>query len=299
MRLITSLLFIGLLACTTAKAAESQFSFTYTTDLLPQGAKEVEQWLTWRTKKQSGTFDMIEGKTAFEYGLTDDFQLALYASYAWTQAYHNGPNGATTPPEQFSMDTPGADEHYTSTRLLGVSAEAIYRLLSPYKDGIGVALYVEPTIGEKFLELENRLILQKNFFDDTLTLAFNFTYAPEFRLVPSETPNTPDEWNMETDVNYSLAMSYRFTSNWWVGAEFVNEQERNSLNFIDMANDAYYLGPNIHYGAKSYFVTFTALAQMPWSKEHVSTTPGVVVDGYNLDVDNERYRLRAKIGFYF
>jgi hypothetical protein len=34
-----------------AKADESPFASIYTADVLPQGAMEIEQWLTWRTDK--------------------------------------------------------------------------------------------------------------------------------------------------------------------------------------------------------------------------------------------------------
>ena len=55
------------------------FGFVYTTDLLPQGGKEIEEWVTWRHQKNSGTFDKLEGRTELEYGLTDQLQVALYA----------------------------------------------------------------------------------------------------------------------------------------------------------------------------------------------------------------------------
>src|ERR1700681_4695904 len=116
------------------QAEESQFGYVYTTDLLPKGAKELEQWATWRHQKIAGYFDQIDARTEFEYGLTDNLQTAIYANYAWTRAYHNGPFGATTPPEPFSYDIPGPDEHYRATRFVGVSGEIIYRILSPDTD---------------------------------------------------------------------------------------------------------------------------------------------------------------------
>jgi hypothetical protein len=195
-----------------ASAEESMFAYVYTTDLLPQGAKEVEQWMTWRHQKIAGTYDQIEGRTEFEYGLTDRLQVALYLNYNWTQAYHNGPFGATTPPEQFADFYPGPDDHFNKARLVGVSGEAIYRILSPYTDVFGLALYTEPTVGKNFFEVENKIIVQKNFLDDLLTVAFNFTYAPEFRnlLDPADPTGTATSWQEETDINYALAVSYRF-----------------------------------------------------------------------------------------
>jgi hypothetical protein len=282
-----------------ACAEESMFSFVYTTDLLPQGAKEVEQWVTLRHQKIAGTYDQIEGRTEFEYGLASNLQVAIYANYAWTQAYHNGPFGATTPPEQFGDYVAGADDVFNAKRFTGVSGELIYRILSPYTDGIGLALYTEPTIGKNFFELENKVILQKNFFDDLLTVAFNFTYAPEYRNLSGDADPTVFNWQEETDINFGLAVSYRFIENWSAGFEFLNEREYNSFDFTHLSNSGYYLGPTIHYGGERFFVTATALWQMPWATVHADTVPGSLVNGYVLDNDFEKFRFRLKAGYTF
>jgi hypothetical protein len=293
---------LALLLSTVASAAcaeESMFAFVYTTDLLPQGKSEVEQWVTWRHQKIAGTYDQLEGRTEFEYGLTDRLQVALYANYSWTQAFQNGPFGATTPPEQFADYVVGPNDMFRASRFTGVSGEAIYRILSPYTDPIGLAVYTEPTIGKNFFELENKIILQKNFFDDLLTIAFNFTYAPEFRNLPGDDDPSAFNWQEETDVNFGLAASYRFIENWSAGFEFLNEREYNSFNLTHLSNSGYYLGPTIHFGGERFFFTATALWQMPWATEHSDTVPGSLVNGYVLDNDFEKFRFRLKAGYTF
>jgi hypothetical protein len=289
------------LASLAASAEESMFTFVYTTDLLPQGGKEIEQWLTWRHQKNSGYYDQLEGRTEFEYGFSDRLQLALYANYAWTRAYHNGPFGATTPPEQFSDYAAGPDDHFNAARFIGVSGEAIYRILSPYTDPVGLALYTEPTVGRNFFESENKIILQKNFFDDLLTLAFNVTYAPEFRFLPDPADPTgaASSWQEETDVNFDFAASYRFIENWSAGFEFLNEHEYNSFDFSRESNSGFYLGPVLHYGGERFFVTASALWQLPWASAHSDTVPGALVGGYIGDNDFERFRIRIKAGYTF
>jgi hypothetical protein len=94
----------------------------------------------------------------------------------------------TTPGEPFSYDTPDPNAHYRNTQYISTDLEAIYRLRSPYTHFLDVAVYSEARAGRDFFETENRLILQKNFRDDRLVLAMNFTYAPELRMngqVPS------------------------------------------------------------------------------------------------------------------
>jgi hypothetical protein len=295
--LLAALGAVTLASFSPAPAEESQFGYVYTTDLLPHGAKELEQWATWRHQKIGGYFDQIDARSEFEYGLADNLQTAIYANYAWSRAYHNGPFGATTPPEPFSYDIPGPDDHYHATRFVGVSGEIIYRVLSPYTDALGVAFYEEPTVGPGFYELETKLILQKNFLDDRLIFAFNYTYAPELRNV-SDTAGGPKSWQEETDTNAYLAESFRFRANWSAGFEFLNEREYNSYNFSHATNSGFFLGPSFHYGGKKFFVTATFLEQLPWAGTHADTVPGAISGGRDFDNDFEKYRVRIKVGFY-
>lgn len=111
---------IALCAPGAALAEESQFAYVYTTDLLPKGAKEVEQWMTWRHGRSQGDFDVWEGRTEVEYGVTDKFQAAFYANYATTRTFHNNVDGTTVPPESFAEAFPGADEHYRDSKFVGL-----------------------------------------------------------------------------------------------------------------------------------------------------------------------------------
>lgn len=290
---------MGLGYHSSVKAEESQFGYVYTTDLLPQGAKEIEQWATWRHQKVAGYFDQMDGRTSIEYGLTDRLQVAFYANYVWSRAFHNGPFEETTSPEPLSYDRPGPDDHYNARRFVGFSGEAIYRLWSPYTDPLGVAVYVEPTVGPQFRELETKLILQKNFMDDRLVTAFNLTYAPEWRYDIVDGDPSRKAWGYETDVNANIAASYRFAPNWSAGFELVNEHEYNSFNFSKETNNGYFFGPVIHYGGKKFFLTATFLEQLPWATEHADTVPGAIVGRRVYDNDFEKYRVRVRAGWYF
>jgi hypothetical protein len=279
-----------------AWAQEPTFGFTYTTDTLPKNKFEITQWSTTRFDKAQGSFRLQENLTELEYGLTNRLEMAVYADYDSTEAYHNGPFGVTTPPEPFSNDVPPPNSHYRNTRYIGATVEAIYRLWSPYEHPLGVALYQEATVGPDFFEPESKLILQKDFRDDLVVLAYNFTYAPEDRRLP---PNKGCLCLSETDINSYWAASYRFIRNWSVGAEFGNEREFNSYGFSNEINSAFWFGPDIHYAGKNLSVTLTFLDQLPWAGIHADTLPGAVVDGYDFDNDFEKYRVRVKVAWYF
>lgn len=282
-------------------AGEPLFGYIYTTDTLPKGKAEVEQWATLRNEKVAGSFNQIDERTEVEYGLTDNLQVALYADATWVKAYHNGPFGQTTPPERLVYDTPGPDDHYQNSRFTDVAAEAIWRIRSPllHKDGVGVALYLEPSWGARFREVEAKLILQKNFLDDRLVIAANATYAPEWRLLPDDANPDHDSWQVETDVNVGIGASYRFAPKWSFGAEMDNEREFNSYNFTHESNSVYYFGPSIHFSGKRVFATLTYLEQLPWSTVHSDSVPGAIVGGHTYDNDFEQRRFRLKVGYLF
>lgn len=289
----------GLTLGAAAHADEPLFGFVYTTDLLPKGQKEIEQWATWRNQKVGGSFDQVDARTEFSYGLTDRLQVSAYANWTWAQAYHNGPFHETTPPEPLSYSNPGPDDYFNAARFTGVSGEVIYRILSPYTDPIGLAIYEEPTVGPEFIESETKLIAQKNFRDDRLVVALNLTYAPEWRYLRGDSNPSHKGWQEETDVNIGLGASYRFAPNWSAGLEFENEREFNSYYFHNESNSGYFLGPTVHYANKKFFVTATYLEQMPWASEHADTVPGAIVGGRIYDNDFERRRLRLKVGYLF
>lgn len=289
-----------------ARADEPLFGFVYTTDILPQGKAEVEQWLTWRRQKGAGSFNVLEGRTEFEYGVTNDFQASIYANYNYAQARQNGLDGTTTPPESFAGYRVDPNGRLSASKFVGVSLEGIWRLLSPYKDPIGLALYFEPTIGNGLREFESKIIVQKNFLDDRLVLASNLTIEQEFRRLPAEADADPDSneararWDKETDVNLGIGLTYRFASNWSFGWEFEHEREFSRLIFWNgkyATNVAYYTGPTLHYGGESFFATLSFLQQLPWGQDYADQN--VMKGGINYADDFEKYRVRLKVGANF
>src|SRR3954463_4218668 len=67
-----------------AMADESPFASIYTTEVMPAGTAELEQWLTWASDKIQERFDTVQGRSELEYGFSDRFLGSLYANYEWT-----------------------------------------------------------------------------------------------------------------------------------------------------------------------------------------------------------------------
>ena len=262
---------------TSAKADESPFASIYTTELLPQNGKEIEQWATWATSKPDEDFDEVKGRTEFEYGITNRFQLALYANYSWTRVVPTGPGAPDSP-----VDT---------TRFNGFSAEAIYQVLNPFTDDFGFALYVEPEIGAGERGIEGKLLFQKNFMEDRLILAANVNFEWEW-----EHDVAAGDWEHESALEFYLGASYRFAPGWYGGVELLNENGYEGHLLFDHAHaetNAFYFGPALHYGNERWWATLAVYQQLPWAGNPAHDFGAV---SHGLLVEAERFRVRFRLG---
>ncbi|HEY5991074.1 MAG TPA: hypothetical protein VIU10_00705 [Candidatus Udaeobacter sp.] len=57
------------------------FAWTYTTDLTTKGETEFQQWVTTRWQKERGNYEVVDFRDELEYGVTENFQLALYLNH--------------------------------------------------------------------------------------------------------------------------------------------------------------------------------------------------------------------------
>lgn len=245
-------------SATPALAGEGLFSRLYTTDLTPGGHFELEQVVREREGRAFGHYDATDFRTELEYGITDDLQASLYIN---TNRQHAT---RTSDDDDFNGAT-GFTRH--NFNLQSISTEFIYRALSPYKskNGWGLAFYIEPEYdfhdlhnGLKYapgtFELETRVILQKNFMDDRLILAYNLVLEAE-SIRFAHRPDT----NSELDWNNEAGITYRFAPNLFAGAEFRNHNEYG--NFKKHEHSVYWAGPVVHYGGQKFWATLGWLRQ--------------------------------------
>src|SRR5258708_2413566 len=131
----------ALVLCGSAWADDQPFVTLYTTDIQPEHGREIEQWLKWSANHGGESFNEILERTELEYGITDDLQGSLYLNYDWSRTHAHLPPGP--------IDTNNS---------VGVSGEVIWRLLNPYFDPIGFALYLEPAWSAKVRSVETKLL---------------------------------------------------------------------------------------------------------------------------------------------
>lgn len=298
----------SMIVASSAGAGEPLFGYSYITDTLPRGQSEFEQWGTLLTGKQQGNFGLLRLRSAYEHGVTDAFQVAGYVNYYRIQGNRYSANDLTEGGfENFVPEDHNPNKSYSSTKLESFSLETIWRLSSPYKDPVGLALYVEPSLGPQNRTLEARAILQKNFLDDRLVLATNFGVELEKRRFTGNPLADPaDEefqrrWVKEAELVFTFGAAYRFAPNWSAGVEARRETEFGALNFKSKNKDFTFwsLGPTLHYGAKDWFATVAYQRQLQNAKVYNAEISDWLYHSRIYGDEATRNELRFKVGFFF
>jgi hypothetical protein len=265
------------------QADENVFGYLYGSDTLPRNRTEIYNWLTLRTGKGRGTYRAWDEMVELEHGFTDRLQGSLYIK----GRSHRISSGALEEDPDRKLNR--------GLEFDGFNLALKYNLLSVYKDILGLALYLEPSYsriskvaGERMDQfgLETKLIIQKNFFDDQLVTAYNLALEPEWARLKAG-----GEHEKELEVEHTVGASYRILPRWSVGIE--GRYHSEYPDFKGREFGAYFLGPTIHYGAESWWTTFTFLPQISGHPK----TPGRQ-SGLHL-TDHEKREFRLKIAFNF
>jgi len=245
-----------------AVADESLLGKVKGSETLPQGAWELDQSFTYRADKGAGDYDALNSKTEVEYGVTNRLTASTYikmqaidTSDLWVDGYLPGP-------EKYSL------------KPSGIEGSLKYNFLSPAKDDFGLSGYV--SLGYDWLDphsgkdkdtttLELQLLTQKYFLDGELiwmgNLGLETTYAKRGKIdnLPTEY-DWPTHPEMEIGLMAGTGVSYRFTNNWFIGAEIVYETEFETE--VGQERFSWQAGPSIHYGGQSFWATFSWLPQI-------------------------------------
>ena len=269
-------------------ADENNWGYVYGADTLPKGQSELYLWATDRRHKETGQYNAQDYQLELEHGFTDSVQGSVYL-----QGSSHSIKGAAP------LDENGDPEYPDNSRsgLTGVKASLKWNLLSTYKDPIGLSLYIEPGYNNRFkisgekqdeYSLEAKLIVQKNFLDDTLLWATNLTVEAERRKFKGE----GQSWQDELEIEVSSGLSYRFAPNWWAGAEMRYHSEYpNWREDFKREHYAIFLGPNIHWGGEKYWATLTYMDNIvgaPHAENRIDHL-----------AEHERREVRLKLGYNF
>ncbi|HEY8931853.1 MAG TPA: DUF6662 family protein [Rariglobus sp.] len=269
--------FVLLAVAGSLHADENYFGYTYGSDTLPKGKSEIYQWITSRTGKADGSYAALDLQTEIEHGFTDRLQGSIYIN----AISHDITN------------VPGFTDR-NAAGFNGLQGSLKYNLRSVDRGGWGVAVYLEPgykkfsaSSGERTdtFFLEPKLILQRNFLDDTLIWATNL--GAEFER---EHNLFADEWESELELEASTGLSYRFAPGWFAGVEAVFTSAFERMHLDELGEYGVFAGPTLHYAAPRWWATLTVLPQVTGWPENKGSR--------NLD-NYEALQVRLKVGYNF
>jgi len=269
-------------AALSAVADEQLFGFVRGAETLPQGQSELYQFVTLRSGKAEGAYYGLDFETELEHGFTDRFQASVSLENRYI--YNRGVSG----------DRDALDDT-DSYRFGGVSASGKYRLLSPFKDPIGLALRLEggyvqhdevDGLPEKEFYIAPELDFQKNFRDDTVITELWLGTEWAWGKQPAE------QYPRELAFQGGLGVSYRFASNWFIGAESNIRAEYPLFDLNQFEHYVIYAGPSLHYSARRWWATLTCAHQV-WGEG-----TGEPLDGRTY-AEETNWQIRLKIGFNF
>ncbi len=228
---VSGSLVVLLSLATIGRADERAFTFVYEVTTMPKGHAEYEQWVTWKTSKAiDSDFDRLDFRHELEYGVTDHWQVALYLS-DWR--YQDG-------------DSVRNDR----AQWRDIAFETIYQLSDPTVDPLGMAVYGEIKGGDELIELEAKLLLQKNI--GSWIVAWNGTFEAEWE--------GEDYHEDKGELQQTLGVSYQIDPRLSLGAELIHEVEYNDWSHWE--DHTVYLGPNISYRAQGWWMTVTPTFQL-------------------------------------
>lgn len=147
---------------------------------------------------------------------------------------------------------------------------------------------INPTSGEdeERVFLEFKAIAEKHWFDHRLIAVLNYTLEPEWEREPGE------GWETELEMAGSFGLSWQLCPGWRVGLEGRLDTEFEDAELDHAEFTSFSLGPTVHYGAESWFVTLAVLPQVTGWPD----APGTA--GRHLD-DREQVEVRMKFGLEF
>jgi hypothetical protein len=254
--------------CASALANERLFTYTYEPETMPQGAFELEQWVTLRAGRNATVgqknFNLWLFREELEYGVTDNYTVSLYLNSKFTR-----------------FNEPGAGET-SDFRFDGVSLENKYMLLNPAEHAVGLSLYLEPTYDGENAELEQKIILGQRCGD--WKWALNLTHATEWRNNFNAT---------EGELELSFGLTRNLNSHWSIGFE---ARDHNELpEYRHWENTAFYLGPVVNYRRERWWATLTVMPQL-----FGANFSGNVDGNHRLELEgHERLNVRLITGFSF
>ena len=248
-----------------SSAQDRYFGRTYTSNVLPKGAIDIEFWHTSRFGYSNQFFHAQDQRMELEIGLGKKLQTAFYFN-RFQERYSDSTDGTATSNE------------------IGFSNEWKLKISDPGRGGIGSAIYAEWGIkGGDEIELETKIILDKSIGRNLLAFNGVFEYEREFAWKASKTSST---W--KAPVEFDLA--YMYNLNIATGPGFEIRNQNGIAQHNGWEHSIFFGGPTFDYRGYGWFVIANYLPQ--WGNVHKT-----IYAPYSKVLDNnERAEARIILG---
>jgi hypothetical protein len=277
-----------------ALAGEDLLGYVKGAETLPAKGIELYQIFTLRNNKGVGSYNAYDIKTELEYGVTN--RLSSSVALMAQKINRSG----------LVVDGYLPEQKNNSLNISGVEAEFKYNILSPAMDDFGLTTNFSldhnwkdnhSGLAKKTTSFGVDLLLQKFFLEGELvwlgSIGTESTYADRGELIG---PPADFEWStspeVELELKFGTGISYRFISNWYLGAEVLYETEFETE--IGQERWSYFAGPSIHYGSSKWWATLTWLPQISGGGESYEGQD----ENYHL-IEKTKQELKVKFGFNF
>lgn len=204
------------------------FTFLYEVPTSAPESLELESWITSKHMTGPDRSDAVDFRHELEYGVTNKLQVSVYLT-DWF--YEN-------------------QREHSRFAYSDSAIELIYNLTNPVDDPLGLSIYAEVNAGDRLIELESKLIAQKNL--GPLILAYNATLEAVWEGHSLQ--------EREGEIQQAFGASYELSPRLSAGIELLDEFVFPEWR-ADEKKRNLFVGPNISYRRGNWFVTVTALAQ--------------------------------------
>ncbi|MFA5833332.1 MAG: hypothetical protein WDA22_07645 [Bacteroidota bacterium] len=248
---------------------ERRFGYAYESSVLPIGARELELWNTDR-RGRTYFYHRLDQRIEYEFGVADNLMSAFYFN-------------ATTRTKDSNEESVGGSK--STSYSVSISSEWKYKVMDRVADPFGFALYGEGTVGTDKLELEGKLIFDKQIQQ----MLYAFDFVGEYESTTNVVNGSVID-DVEYKIKSDVGGAYIFSNGFGAGLELRSE---NIFVSGALTHSSLFAGATVSYAAHEMWATISILPQ-------IHSFKGGTTISQNLDLDEfEKIQTRLLLSFHF
>ncbi|MEI8087401.1 MAG: hypothetical protein WCG93_14420 [Paludibacter sp.] len=234
------ILFLVTISCSIS-AQDRLFTYTYQSNVLNKGQKEIEVWSTMRNEREK-YYRAFDHSLEFELGLGSKLQTSFYLNYGYSKG----------------INTSNGNESIADENNYSFANEWKLKLSDPVVNPVGSAFYFEYKLATDEVELESKLIFDKQIGNTVHALNVVGEYAFINALESNDkTVDLKSEKEINFELNYAFA--YQLNKNFSLGLEVMNQNRHESDQWKYSLLSA---GPCLSYNFEGFWVNLSFMPQI-------------------------------------